>query len=392
MSKVLFKARQKGAILVISLLLLLVASIVTVTAMRGSNMQERMVSNQNNQAIAFLAAETGASEFWNWLSSAPLDWDNISWQNSWQDVQSLPVTSSGEPFVAEFGYYWIDPASDINWLNDRVEVIVNGWAKTGENTAPLAQVSLQLVFMRPIAGGVDPSFMAGLLAGGNIQVNGNANLNGSAHANGNFNVTGGGSSLNDRAGVDDDGNPVTITSMVSAQGSASMSGAAAGSVTSNTSARDIPSASAYISTNSGNPGVINSCSIPSGDLGGAVYYCNGNATTSGNFSNVTIMATGNIVHNGAAQLGGDLGSTLTVSMIAGGNITVNGSNSTYGVFWMDGNLTQNGSSTLGGSIVAGGNITRNGRFNYTQFDDFGNLDLPSGVASELSISRWVELR
>jgi hypothetical protein len=383
------KQNQTGAVLIISLLLLLVASIVTVSSMRGSGMQERMVANQNQQSIALMSAETGASEFWRWISDSLVDWDNTSWRNSWQDEPSLPSTSTGTPIVGGAGYYWIDPSTDITWLSDRAILSVNG-AAISDSGDLLSQTRIQIELLRPTPGGVNPAFMAGMLAGGNINIQGNASFTGSAHANGNFNVTGGNSSLNDRSGVDESGDPITMQSTVSAQANASMSGASAGAVISDAPAMTIPSASDYIAANKDNAGVINSCTIPSGDLGGATYYCDGSASTSGSFSNVTILATGDITHNGSSQLG--LNNSLTVQIIAAGNITVNGSNDTYGVFWTDGNVTQRGSSILGGSIVAGGNITRNGVFNYQQYDDFGDLTMPTGPGTGLSIARWFELR
>lgn len=383
------KQKQTGAVLIISLLLLLVASIVTVSSMRGSGMQERMVANQNQQAIALMAAETGASEFWRWISDSEVDWDSSDWQDSWQDEPSLPLTSTGTPIVGSAGYYWIDPSTDITWLSDRAILSVNGAAITDGGDL-LSQTRIQLVLLKPVPGGTNPAFLAGMLAGGNIDIKGNANFTGSAHANGDFDVTGGGSSLKDRSGFDENDNPVTIQSTVSAQANASMSGASTGAVISGASAITIPSASDYIATNKDNAGIINSCSIPSGDLDGATYYCDGDASTSGSFSNVTILVTGDMTHGGASQLGQD--DSLTVLMVIVGNITVNGSNDTYGIFWADGNVRQNGSSTLGGSIVAGGDIRRNGTFTYEQYDNFGDLTLPPGQGTGLSIARWFELR
>ena len=54
---------QRGAALLIGLLLLLVATLVAVAAMQGSQFQERMASNHYNKAISFHAAEVGATRF-----------------------------------------------------------------------------------------------------------------------------------------------------------------------------------------------------------------------------------------------------------------------------------------------------------------------------------------
>ena len=83
---------------------------------------------------------------------------------------------------------------------------------------------------------------------------------------------------------------------------------------------------------------------------------------------------------------GDIG----IAMIAGGNITFNGSSHTYGAFWCNGDFTVNGASVLEGSIVAGGNITRNGTFNFVFNNSFDNGNLPQGYDCELIA--WKDLR
>src|SRR5262245_4650753 len=52
-------ARQRGTILVTSLLLLLVLTIIGVTAMQMSRMQERMAGNTRDLNLAFQGAEAG---------------------------------------------------------------------------------------------------------------------------------------------------------------------------------------------------------------------------------------------------------------------------------------------------------------------------------------------
>lgn len=380
---------QRGAVLFVSLILLLVSSIIAVSSMRGSGMQEKMVANQNQQSVALLAAETGAGEFWSWISSTTVDWDNQGWRDSWQNETSIPTARAGTPMLGDSGYYWIEPA-DVDWESDRVVVLVHGIALSGGGET-LARTSMRLEFLKPVPEPINPAFMVGALAGGNLIISGNADITGSAHANGNFKVTGrGGSSLNDRDGFDEDGNLVTYQSTVSAAGTAEMSGAAEGAVISAAPSVTIPSAREYIDSNKGGGAVINSCSIPSGDLRGAIYYCDGNLTTSGEFSNGVILADGNISHDGSSQLGS--GQELTVQMVASGNITIGGRNDTYGVIWADGDVTQNGRSTLGGSIVAGGNITRSGKFSYKQYDNFGSLPLPPGSGVGVTVGRWFEQR
>ena len=53
------KKSQRGAALAIGLILLAVASLVTMTSMNTGVMQERMTANQDNNARSFMAAEAG---------------------------------------------------------------------------------------------------------------------------------------------------------------------------------------------------------------------------------------------------------------------------------------------------------------------------------------------
>jgi type IV pilus assembly protein PilX len=50
--------RQQGAALIVSLIMLLVMTVLAVTATRTTTLQERMAGNLRNKAIAFEAAET----------------------------------------------------------------------------------------------------------------------------------------------------------------------------------------------------------------------------------------------------------------------------------------------------------------------------------------------
>lgn len=68
-------ATQRGAILVTSMLLLLVLTIIGVTVMQMSRMQERMAGNTRDVNLAFQAAEGAmrGAEIWIWkLAARPL--------------------------------------------------------------------------------------------------------------------------------------------------------------------------------------------------------------------------------------------------------------------------------------------------------------------------------
>jgi hypothetical protein len=77
-------SRQKGVVLVIGLLLLLVITIVAVASMGGANMQERMAGNARTQALAFQVASAGAS-------------DSFSFYNDPDHLAAVPSTACTTP-------------------------------------------------------------------------------------------------------------------------------------------------------------------------------------------------------------------------------------------------------------------------------------------------------
>jgi hypothetical protein len=394
------QSAEKGAALVISMILILVVTIATIASMGGSKMQERMTSNQNNKTISLMAAEAGASEFLAWIAAeeanGSIDWDDPTWRNSWSTDPDfdLPDTEPESATTGEHhGAYWI---SDVQWEDagvgvprDQVTVTITGLSLIdGQPEAETAIVLTALAPVAPVPGQpgqparLPEAFYAGLLSGGNIQINGRSSFQGSVHANGNFENSSRSSSLADRTAIDANGNPITIESRITAGGNNNFRGTtpATGRVLSRVPQITVPSASAYIQSARNRPGVIQSCQIPVGDGGGATYYCAGNVTLgNGTYRNVTILAAGNVTNNGGSNLNAT--GELDIAIIASGNIEFGGQSDAYGLFWTDGNATQNGSSTLAGSIVARGNIQRNGNFSYIQVDRFSS-GLSTGITGQ----------
>lgn len=76
--------RQAGAILVVSLILLLIMTLIGVFAMRGTIMEERMAGNMRDRSLAFQAAEGGLRDGEGWLDAQtdgymdPLFWHDPS--------------------------------------------------------------------------------------------------------------------------------------------------------------------------------------------------------------------------------------------------------------------------------------------------------------------------
>lgn len=83
--------KQCGSALIISLLILLVMTMIGISAMSTATMEEKMAANDRNQKVAFLTAEAG-------LTEAEI---SIAKNNTYQDLQK---TLTGKlPGVYEMG-------------------------------------------------------------------------------------------------------------------------------------------------------------------------------------------------------------------------------------------------------------------------------------------------
>jgi type II secretory pathway pseudopilin PulG len=121
---------EKGAALIIALILISVASLIAVSSMRGSRTQEMMTSNQNNKLISHMAAEAGASRFVAWVtdpdrsSNLGTDWAN-------RNTTLLPATrNTTQADVPPFGYFWI--GEEPTWTDNPFDVTVVGAAWMNE--------------------------------------------------------------------------------------------------------------------------------------------------------------------------------------------------------------------------------------------------------------------
>lgn len=66
-------AQQKGAVLIVSLIVLLVLTLISVTAMQTTSLEEKMAGNMRNKNLAFQAAEAALRAGEGYLSGATLD-------------------------------------------------------------------------------------------------------------------------------------------------------------------------------------------------------------------------------------------------------------------------------------------------------------------------------
>jgi type IV pilus assembly protein PilX len=111
-------SRQHGVVLVISLLMLLVLTMIGLAATRGTTIEQRMTANQNDQEVAFEAAEAalraGESELSGaatlnfadntagtyTLSTMTTDWKHIDWNPNGTAVTGYTAGIQPTPIVS----------------------------------------------------------------------------------------------------------------------------------------------------------------------------------------------------------------------------------------------------------------------------------------------------
>jgi type IV pilus assembly protein PilX len=111
-------SRQRGVVLVISLLMLLVLTMIGLAATRGTTIEQRMTANQNDQEVAFEAAEAalraGESELagaatpnfagntagaYTLSTMGTTNWTNIDWNPSGTAVTGYTAGIQPTPIV-----------------------------------------------------------------------------------------------------------------------------------------------------------------------------------------------------------------------------------------------------------------------------------------------------
>ena len=65
------RSRQRGAVLIVSMLLLLVLTILALTASQSTRMEERMAGNARDADLAFQSAEAGLRAAETYISTTP---------------------------------------------------------------------------------------------------------------------------------------------------------------------------------------------------------------------------------------------------------------------------------------------------------------------------------
>jgi len=142
------RSMQRGAALAIGLVLLAVASMVTITSLNTGVMQERMAANQDNHARSFMAAEAGGARLVEWFNT-----------NGWPTATSFPPASGAvnDPSVT----YTITRRGNPPpaWTTSPLIFEVVGRALAPDGSTVLAQTRL-LVELERTRGGGPPAALA----------------------------------------------------------------------------------------------------------------------------------------------------------------------------------------------------------------------------------------
>lgn len=107
--------KQQGVALVVSLIILLLTTIIGVTAMQGTTLEDRMATNMVDRNLAFEAAEAALRDAESWLMGQSVNPGTTS-------DGSSGIWTNGTPFLLGDGDDTNDTnTTHIDWANDGTE-------------------------------------------------------------------------------------------------------------------------------------------------------------------------------------------------------------------------------------------------------------------------------
>lgn len=124
-----FQQRQRGAALIVSVILLLAATMATLASVRGNAFHERMAANQAYKGMSFMSAETGATRFLAWLekTSTEKGWPtDEARRNGWQDMALDTCPGDYGSLKDIQSCVVIDPDEGVRWDGNTVHARVVG--------------------------------------------------------------------------------------------------------------------------------------------------------------------------------------------------------------------------------------------------------------------------
>ena len=138
---------QRGAVLAIGLILLAVATLVTLTAMNTGVMQESMTANQDNNARSFMAAEAGGAELVSWVNAQLKEHGKLT------GAPALLGTVGGDSSIT----YKMDLHPDsASWTSFPLKVLIEGRTLAADNATVLARTELLVEWREPTRTGPNP--------------------------------------------------------------------------------------------------------------------------------------------------------------------------------------------------------------------------------------------
>lgn len=131
--------REQGAVLVVSLIFLLIMTLLGISSMRSTLLEEKMAGNMRDHSLAFQSAEAALRLGESWIAGLT-DLPDVSSVGTTQPViwdynAADPVTTNNIP-------WWNEPASDKTWWDLKGVVISGTDALTGVNSQPVYAIEL----------------------------------------------------------------------------------------------------------------------------------------------------------------------------------------------------------------------------------------------------------
>jgi len=121
------KARQEsGAVLFVSLILLLVLTLIGVTAMKTTTLQEKMASSHRQRSVAMQAAEAAIRQAEIWLRNNVKGIADLKKFDGTDELYAAITSSGCAPANAEIGWDYRNPAKWSGANSDKVPVSVPG--------------------------------------------------------------------------------------------------------------------------------------------------------------------------------------------------------------------------------------------------------------------------
>ena len=190
--------KQQGSVLIITVVILFAATMISLYAMRGTIIQDKMTANINNKVATSNAAEDGVTQFFNWFNdrfkTGGGGWPTGSneQQTAWRGNITdglIPYTNPERNDVSgniqNGRYYWIDVNANIDgcpvvntnpcWMVDSlgsrqvtVQVTGNIVKGTGSNSKVIGTSIYQAKFAAPKQVRI-PDLPAALTLAGSVQ-------------------------------------------------------------------------------------------------------------------------------------------------------------------------------------------------------------------------------